>query len=352
MRKVGILTGGGDCPGLNAVIRGVVYSGTFEHDLEIIGLRYGWKGLLDKDIQPLGIDDVRDVMSEGGTILRTSRTNPTSDEAEMKQAVANFHDIGLDTLIVIGGEDTLGAGYRLWRFDNSFKIVGVPKTIDNDLWGTDVTFGFDTALNIAMKGIDRLHTTAKSHNRVMVIEVMGRHAGWIALEAGLAGSADIILLPEVPFDIEEDLCKPLQNLKEKGREYAIVIVSEGAKLKVENDADGSLFLQDVDRDEFGHVRLGGISKILSDEIEERVNWESRNVVFGHLQRGGPPTAFDRFLSLRYGVAAADTVAEGLSGVMISLEGTEVKAVKMTDEIKQIRRVPEDLIRFARLFTRK
>ncbi len=352
MKKVGILTGGGDCPGLNAVIRGIVYSGTLEHDMEIIGLRYGWKGLLDKDTQPLGIEDVRDVMSEGGTILRTSRTNPTSDEAEMTQAVANFHDIGLDTLIAIGGEDTLGAGYKLWRFDNSFKIVGVPKTIDNDLWGTDVTFGFDTAINIAMEGIDRLHTTAKSHNRVMVIELMGRHAGWIALEAGLAGSADVILLPEVPFDIEEDICNPLHKLKEKGREYAIVIVSEGAKLKVEHDADGSLFLQDVDRDEFGHVRLGGISKILSDEIEERVDWESRNVVFGHLQRGGPPSAFDRFLSLRYGVAAADAVAEGLSGVMISLEGTEVKPVKMTDEIKQIRRVPEDLIRFARLFTRK
>lgn len=348
-KKIGILTGGGDCPGLNAVIRGVVYAGTKKHNMEFVGLKYGWKGLLEKETRPLSLDDVRDILPVGGTILRTSRTNPTSDEEEMAMAVQNYHDLGLDHLVVIGGEDTMGAGYKLWKFDNSFKIVGVPKTIDNDLWGTDVTFGFDTAINIAMDGIDRIHTTARSHNRVIVVELMGRHAGWIALEAGLAGSADIILLPEEAFDIEEDLCKPLQKLKEQGREYAIVVVSEGAKLKVDHDQNGSLFLQDVDRDEFGHVRLGGISKILSDEIEDRVEWESRNVVFGHLQRGGPPSAFDRFLSLRFGVAAADAAAKGESGVMIALKGTEVKPINMTDEIKQIRRVPEDLIEFAKLF---
>ncbi len=350
--KVGILTGGGDCPGLNAVIRGAVYAGIIEHDMEFVGLKYGWRGLLEKDTRPLTLDDVRGILPEGGTILRTSRTNPTSDDEEMAQAVGNFHDLGLDHLIAIGGEDTLGAAYKLWRFDDSFKIVGVPKTIDNDLWGTDVTFGFDTAINTVVEGIDKIHTTARSHNRVLVVEVMGRHAGWIALEAGLASSADIILLPEEPFDIDHDLCDPLRELKEKGREYAIVVVSEGAKLKVEHDRDGSLFLQDVDRDEFGHVRLGGIGKILSDEIEDRIGWESRDVVFGHLQRGGPPSAFDRYVSLRFGVTAANAVAEGKSGVMVALDGTEVETIEMSDEIKKIKRVPEELIRLSKLFTGK
>ncbi len=351
-KKVGILTGGGDCPGLNAVIRGAVYAGIIEHDMEFVGLKYGWRGLLEKDTRPLTLDDVRSILPEGGTILRTSRTNPTSDDEEMAQAVGNFHDLGLDHLIAIGGEDTLGAAYKLWRFDDSFKIVGVPKTIDNDLWGTDVTFGFDTAINTVVEGIDKIHTTARSHNRVLVVEVMGRHAGWIALEAGLASSADIILLPEEPFDIDHDLCDPLRELKEKGREYAIVVVSEGAKLKVEHDRDGSLFLQDVDRDEFGHVRLGGIGKILSDEIEDRIGWESRDVVFGHLQRGGPPSAFDRYVSLRFGVTAANAVAEGKSGVMVALDGTEVETIEMSDEIKKIKRVPEELIRLSKLFTGK
>jgi len=351
-KKVGILTGGGDCPGLNAVIRGAVYAGIIEHDMEFVGLKYGWRGLLEKDTRPLTLDDVRGILPEGGTILRTSRTNPTSDDDEMTQAVGNFHDLGLDHLIAIGGEDTLGAAYKLWRFDNSFKVVGVPKTIDNDLWGTDVTFGFDTAINIVVEGIDKIHTTARSHNRVLVVEVMGRHAGWIALEAGLAGSADIILMPEDPFDIDVDLCDPLRKLKEAGREYAIVVVSEGAKLKVEHDRDGSLFLQDVDRDEFGHVRLGGIGKILSDEIEDRIGWESRDVVFGHLQRGGAPSAFDRYVSLRFGVTAANAVAEGKSGVMVALNGTEVETIEMSDEIKKIKRVPEELIRLSKLFTGK
>ncbi|MGC9315301.1 MAG: 6-phosphofructokinase, partial [bacterium] len=222
----------------------------------------------------------------------------------------------------------------------------------NDLWGTDVTFGFDKAINTVVEGIDKIHTTARSHNRVLVVEVMGRHAGWIALEAGLASSADIILLPEEPFDIDHDLCDPLKKMKEQGREYAIVVVSEGAKLKVEHDRDGSLFLQDVDRDEFGHVRLGGIGKILSDEIEDRIGWESRDVVFGHLQRGGPPSAFDRYVSLRFGVTAANAVADGKSGVMVALNGTEVETIEMSDEIKKIKRVPEELIRLSKLFTGK
>jgi len=349
-KKVGILTGGGDCPGLNAVIRGAVFRGLLNYDFEFVGLKYGWKGLLEKDVFPLGIEDVRDILAEGGTMLRTSRTNPRKVEGGLENAYKKYKELKLDGIIVIGGEDTIGAAYDIWKFNNNFKMVGVPKTIDNDLWGTDITFGFDTAINRAMESIDNLHTTARSHNRVMVVELMGRHAGWITLEAGLAGNADIVLLPEEPFDIEEDLCEPLKKLKESGREYAIVAVSEGAKLKVDEDKDGSLILQEADRDEFGHVRLGGIGKALSDEIENRVDWESRHVVLGHLQRGGSPSAFDRFLSTRYGVAAADAIAQDKSGVMIALKGNEVKPVKMTDDIKKIRKVPEDYIEMTRLFT--
>jgi len=347
-RKVGILTGGGDCPGLNAVIRAAVYCGMTEHDMEFVGIRYGWKGLLDKDTRPLSIEDVREILPIGGTILRTSRTNPTKNDKLASKVIENYKELRLDHLIAIGGEDTLGAAYKLWKKDESFKIVGVPKTIDNDLTGTDQTFGFDTAINRAMEAIDNLHTTARSHNRVMVVELMGRHAGWITLEAGLCGSADIILIPEVPFDIEKNLCEPLRKLKEQGREYAIVAVSEGAKLEVDEDRDGSLILQEVDRDEFGHVRLGGIGKVLAKEVEDRIGWESRHVVLGHLQRGGAPSAYDRVLSTRYGIAAADAVARGLSGVMISLEGNKVKPTEMTDDIKKVKRVPEDWYRIAKL----
>ncbi|RKZ30284.1 6-phosphofructokinase [bacterium] len=350
--RVGILTGGGDCPGLNAVIRAAVYRGKNEYNMEFVGIRYGWKGLLEKDTIPLNIDDVRDTIAIGGTMLRTSRTNPTKTEKYIKTAIKNFRDLELDYLIAIGGEDTLGAAFKLWKIDNDFRVVGVPKTIDNDLWGTDVTFGFDTAINLAVEAIDHLHTTARSHNRVMVVELMGRHAGWITLEAGIGGGADIILIPEVPFDIEKDLCEPLRKLKAEGREYAIVAVSEGAKLKVDEDRDGSLIIQEVDRDEFGHVRLGGIAKALAEQIEDRVGWESRFVVLGHLQRGGPPSAFDRVLSTRYGIAAADAVAEGLSGVMIALKGSVVEPIEMTEEIKNIKKLPEEYRRMAKLFSPK
>ena len=347
--KVGILTGGGDCPGLNGVIRGAVYRGILNHDMEFVGLKFGWRGLLEMMYRPLGLDDVREILPVGGTILRTSRTNPTKTEEDARIALANFHELGLDALIAIGGEDTLGAAYRLWQMDDSFAVVGVPKTIDNDLSGTDITFGFDTAINIATEAIDRLRTTARSHNRVIVVELMGRNAGWITMEAGLAGSADIILVPEKPFDLDKDLLEPLKELHEAGREYAIVAVSEGAKIEVDEDVDGSLFFQDAERDEFGHIRLGGIGKILSNEIEERIDWESRHVVLGHLQRGGAPTAFDRVLSTRFGIAAADAVAEGKSGVMVSLRGTDVIAVDMTDEIKDIRRLSQNWLDIKDLF---
>ncbi len=350
-KKVGILTGGGDCPGLNGVIRGAVFRGSERHDLEFVGIKFGWKGLLEKDTMPLSRDNVRDILAVGGTILRTSRTNPAKSEESAKLAVENFHQLGLDALIAIGGEDTLGAAYSLWQTDSSFAVVGVPKTIDNDLSGTDLTFGFDTAINIAVESIDRLVTTARSHNRVLVVELMGRHAGWITIEAGLAGAADIILIPERPFDIETDVFEPLKALRASGREYAIVAVSEGAKLKVKHDLDGSIFLQQAERDEFGHIRLGGIAKALSKEIEENTGWESRHVVLGHLQRGGAPSAFDRYISTRFGIAAADAVAEGKSGVMVALRGLKVEPIPMTDEIKEIKRVPDELIDLLGLFSK-
>ncbi|MCK5833427.1 ATP-dependent 6-phosphofructokinase [bacterium] len=348
-KKIGILTGGGDCPGLNGVIRGAVYSGIRNHDMEFVGLKFGWKGLLEKITQPLSIKDVSNILPIGGTILRTSRTNPASNEAEARMAIDNFHKLGLDAIIAIGGEDTLGAAYSLWKLDNSFNVVGVPKTIDNDLTGTDVTFGFDTALNIATEAIDRLHTTAQSHNRVIVVEIMGRHAGWITMESGLAGSADIILVPEIPFDLDKDLFEPLKKMREDGKEYAIIAVSEGAKLEIENDVDGSLFIGDAERDEFGHIHLGGIGKILADEIEDKIDWESRHVVLGHLQRGGNPSAFDRVLSTRFGVAATNAIAENKSGVMVALRGTDIVTIKMTDEIKKIKKVFNSLLDIKDLF---
>ena len=350
-KKIGILTGGGDCPGLNGVIRGAVYRGTFKHGMEFVGIKFGWRGLLEKITMPLSTQDVRDILPIGGTILRTSRTNPTKTEGDAKLAIQNFHELGLDALIAIGGEDTLGAAYRLWKTDDSFAVVGVPKTIDNYLSGTDVTFGFDTAINIATEAIERLRTTARSHNRVLVVELMGRHAGWITLEAGIGGSADIILVPEKPFDIRKDVFEPLKKLRENGAEYAIVAVSEGAKLMVNNDVDGSLFLQEAERDEFGHIRLGGIAKALANEIENGIDWESRFVILGHLQRGGAPSAFDRFLSTRFGVSAVDAIAEGKSGVMVALRGTDIEAVPMTEEIKKIRTVPADLLELLDLFSK-
>jgi len=328
--RVGVLTGGGDCPGLNAVIRAVVRKGVTQHGFDFVGYRDGWKGPLEGLTRPLGIEECRGILPRGGTILGSSRTNPFSIEGGVEQITANLAADGVDALVAIGGEDTLGVATRL--ADLGVRVVGVPKTIDNDLSGTDFTFGFDTAVNIATEAIDRLHTTAESHHRVLVVEVMGRHAGWIALHAGIAGGASTVLIPEQPFDIEK-VCAHVETRFES--EYApIIVVSEGA-----TPIDGGdMTLASGEKDAFGHVRLGGIGDRLANEIEQRTGKEARAVVLGHIQRGGTPTAFDRWLATRFGLQAADAVAEGDFGTMMALRGTDIVRVPLiegTGELKVV-----------------
>jgi len=328
--RVGVLTGGGDCPGLNAVIRGVVRKGVKEYGMEFVGFRDGWRGPLDNHTCPLGVPQVRGILPRGGTILGSSRTNPFSVEGGVEQILDNLGSNGCDALITIGGEDTLGVATRLAEL--GVNIVGVPKTIDNDLSGTDFTFGFDTAVNIAMEAIDRLHTTAESHHRVLVVEVMGRHAGWIALHCGLAGGANIILIPERPFDIER-VCAQVES--RFATHYSpIIVVAEGAE-----PAAGTMSLTSGDTDEFGHVRLGGIGDALAKGIERRTGKEARAVVLGHIQRGGTPTAFDRWLATRFGLHAAQAVHERDFATMVALRGTEIVRVPLaegTGELKTVR----------------
>ena len=328
--RVGVLTGGGDCPGLNAVIRAVVRKGVTRHGFDLVGYRDGWKGPLEGLTRPLGIEECRGILPRGGTILGSSRTNPFSIDGGVEQIRANLAADGVDALVAIGGEDTLGVATRL--ADLGVQVVGVPKTIDNDLSGTDFTFGFDTAVNIATEAIDRLHTTAESHHRVLVVEVMGRHAGWIALHAGIAGGASAVLIPEQPFDIEK-VCAHVETRFES--EYApIIVVSEGA-----TPIDGGdMTLASGEKDAFGHVRLGGIGDRLANEIEQRTGKEARAVVLGHIQRGGTPTAFDRWLATRFGLQAADAVAEGDFGTMMALRGTSIVRVPLiegTGELKLV-----------------
>lgn len=328
--RVGVLTGGGDCPGLNAVIRAVVRKGVTQHGFDLVGYRDGWKGPLEGLTRPLGIEECRGILPRGGTILGSSRTNPFSIDGGVEQIRANLAADGVDALVAIGGEDTLGVATRL--ADLGVQVVGVPKTIDNDLSGTDFTFGFDTAVNIATEAIDRLHTTAESHHRVLVVEVMGRHAGWIALHAGIAGGASAVLIPEQPFDIEK-VCAHVETRFES--EYApIIVVSEGA-----TPIDGGdMTLASGEKDAFGHVRLGGIGDRLANEIEQRTGKEARAVVLGHIQRGGTPTAFDRWLATRFGLQAADAVAEGDFGTMMALRGTSIVRVPLiegTGELKLV-----------------
>jgi len=296
--KIGILTGGGDCPGLNSVIRAVVRKAISEGN-SVVGVRYGWKGLLEKNCMPLTLFSVSGILPKGGTILGTSRVNPYKKEKGPDTVKNNFKELGLNALIAVGGEDTLGVANKL--FKEGLNIVGVPKTIDNDLEATDFTFGFDTAVNIVMECIDRLHSTAESHNRIMVVEVMGRHAGWIATFAGIAGGADYILVPEIPIDIME-VCESIKKRHEKGKNFSIVVVAEGAYFK-----DKDLFTQEKKIDEFGHVRLGGIGHALGKIIEERTGFETRVTVLGHIQRGGSPSAFDRVLGTRFGIEAYELV---------------------------------------------
>ena len=332
--RVGVLTGGGDCPGLNAVIRAVVRKGIQQYDYEFVGFKDGWRGPLEGVTCELGIADVRGILPRGGTILKASRTNPFTVEGGVEKIKENLAAAGVDALIAIGGEDTLGVATKL--ADLGVNVVGVPKTIDNDLSGTDFTFGFDTAVNIAMEAIDRLHTTAESHHRVLVVEVMGRHAGWIALHSGIAGGAAIVLIPEQPFDIEK-VCGHVESRFAKG--FApIVVVSEGA-VPVEG---GDMTLQSGEVDAFGHVRLGGIGDRLAAEIEQRTGKESRAVVLGHVQRGGTPTAFDRWLATRCGLAAITAVHEKDYGKMVALQGPDIVRIPLLEATGELKLVsPEE-----------
>ncbi|MCL6440492.1 MAG: 6-phosphofructokinase [Thermoleophilum sp.] len=340
--RIGVLTGGGDCPGLNAAIRAIVRRGVERHGHTLFGFRDGWRGVLENVHEELTIESTRGILPRGGTILGTSRTNPFKRDDGPERVRRTLAELELDGLVAIGGEDTLGAAERLWR-EHGVPVVGVPKTIDNDLSATDLTFGFDTAVSVATEAIDRLHTTAESHNRVMVVEVMGRHAGWIALHSGLAGGADVILIPERPFDIDE-VCDLVRRRHARGRYFSIVVVAEGAQPR-----EGTLVVREQGTDEFGHVRLGGISQILEREIEQRTGYETRSVVLGHTQRGGSPTAFDRVLATRFGIAAADAVAARRWGTMAALRGTAIELVPLTDAVRKPKLVPDDLYELAATF---
>ena len=328
--RIGVLTGGGDCPGLNAVIRAVVRKGVATYGHEFVGFRDGWRGPLEAYTRPLGIAEVRGILPRGGTILGSSRTNPFSIDGGVEKIKSNLAGCGVDALVAIGGEDTLGVAAKL--HDLGVRVVGVPKTIDNDLGATDYTFGFDTAVNIAMEAIDRLHTTAESHHRTVVVEVMGRHAGWIAMHSGLAGGANVILLPERPFELDA-VVEYVEN-RFKTNYSPILVVSEGAV-----PADHGMVTQNEQLDAFGHVRLGGIGNWLASEIEKRTGKEARAVVLGHTQRGGTPTAFDRVLATRFGLHAIDAVHEGDWGKMVALRGTEIIRVPLIEGTKELKTVP-------------
>ncbi|MFI6319349.1 6-phosphofructokinase [Nonomuraea sp. NPDC050556] len=338
--RIGVLTGGGDCPGLNAVIRAVVRKGVSVYGHEFVGFRDGWRGPLEGDTMPLDIQAVRGILPRGGTILGSSRTNPIKIEGGVDKIKDNLASTGVDALIAIGGEDTLGVAKQL--YDRGVKVVGVPKTIDNDLSGTDYTFGFDTAVNIAMEAIDRLHTTAESHHRALICEVMGRHAGWIALHAGLAGGANVILIPEKPFDIDR-VCEYVES-RFRTRYSPIIVVAEGA-----HPIEGQMALQAGELDAFGHVRLGGIGELLAKEIEKRTGKEARTTVLGHIQRGGTPTAFDRVLATRFGLQAIDAVHAGDFGTMVALQGTDIVRIGLDQATAELKTVPAERYEEAEVF---
>jgi phosphofructokinase-like protein len=340
--RIGVLTGGGDCPGLNAVIRAIVRKGIDRYGHAIVGFRDGWRGPLENVHDELTIESTRGILPRGGTILGTSRTNPFKQEDGPARIRENLEGLHLDGLVAIGGEDTLGAAARL-HAEHELPVVGVPKTIDNDLGGTDMTFGFDTAVQVATDAIDRLHTTAESHNRVMVVEVMGRHAGWIALHSGLAGGADVILIPERPFDIE-DVCRLISRRHSRGRYFSIVVVAEGA-----TPEEGTMEVVAGEEDEFGHARLGGIGQRLEREIEARTGYETRATVLGHVQRGGTPTGFDRVLATRLGIAAVDAANDRAWGSMPALRGQHVVLVPLSEAVAELRTVPVEEYEVAETF---
>jgi ATP-dependent phosphofructokinase / diphosphate-dependent phosphofructokinase len=340
-KAIGILTGGGDCPGLNAVIRAVVRR-AYMLDYETVGIKNGWLGLVKGTVDTLDLMKVSGILPRGGTILGTSRTNPLKDPKDKQSLLENMKQLGLDYLIAIGGEDTLGVARSLAK--EGVKVVGVPKTIDNDVEGTDQTFGFDTAVSIVTEAIDRLHTTAESHQRVMVVEVMGRHTGWIAVVGGLAGGADCILIPEHPMNIDE-ICGILAKRHARGRLFSIVVVAEGFKL----DGFEQLVTKDQKLDQFGHAHLGGIGEVIATEIEKRTGYETRVTVLGHIQRGGSPTAFDRVLGTRYGVQAVNLIHEGKFGSMVCLKGNKITDIPLGEAMTKLKFVDPELIQTAEIF---
>jgi ATP-dependent phosphofructokinase / diphosphate-dependent phosphofructokinase len=343
--RIGILTGGGDCPGLNAVIRAVTRR-SLDRGAEVIGVREGWRGLVDGHFQPLDYRGISGILPRGGTILGTSRTNPYKTDDGVDRVLRNFETEKLDALVAIGGEDTLGVGAKL-HAEQGFSVVGVPKTIDNDLSGTDYTFGFDTAVWIATEAIDRLHTTAESHNRVMVVEVMGRSTGWIAVMSGIAGGADMILIPEQPVTVEQ-ACAELRRRHERGKDFSIVVVSEGYELTYES-GERRAVTQEAETDQFGHVRLGGVGEALGRDIEERTGYETRVTVLGHVQRGGTPTPRDRILATRFGLKAADLVDAGQFGRMAALQGDSIVDVSLEEATRELKTVPPAVYDVARAF---
>ena len=356
MKKIGVLTGGGDCPGLNAVIRAVVKKSR-QYNWDVIGIKNGWKGLINGEMELLTDYSVSGILPKGGTIIGTSRTNPFNNKEDVQKVLNNINKFGLDAIVAIGGDDTLSVAKKL--YDMGVSVIGVPKTIDNDLSGTDYTFGFDTAVSIATEAIDRLHTTAESHHRVIVVELMGRHAGWIATMAGIAGGADEILIPEVPFDLDE-VCRNLKSRYNRGKKFSIVAVAEGARPKITNtsnednvtqsrDIEMGLITQTSEKDDFGHVRLGGIGHYLAKEIEKRMNVETRVTALGHVQRGGTPTAHDRVLATRFGVAAVELIKNNDFGKMVALHGNKIVPVTLEEAVSKTKTVDMDLYEIAKVF---
>ena len=350
--RVGLLTGGGDCPGLNAVIRAVVRKGERDYGDEMVGFLDGWRGVIDNRTMPLDVERCRGILPKGGTILGSSRTNPYKVDGGVEAVQATLAAQRVDALVAIGGEDTLGVARKL--ADAGVAVVGVPKTIDNDLSATEVTFGFHTAVQIATDAIDRLHTTAESHDRVMVVEVMGRHAGWIATTAGIAGGAAEIMVPEEPFDIQA-VSERLIARHDKGRFASLVVVAEGATPVEGSEAEGSgsppaMVLQSRETDAFGHVRLGGIGNLVAEEIEKRTGFETRVTILGHVQRGGTPTAFDRVLATRFGVAAIEAVHDGAFGSMVALQAGEIIRVSLADAVTDLKTIDPGLLEVARIFS--
>jgi ATP-dependent phosphofructokinase / diphosphate-dependent phosphofructokinase len=340
VKRIGVLTGGGDCPGLNPTIRAIVRR-AMEEDISVVGVKNGWKGLIDTDVAELSLESVSGILPKGGTILGTSRTNPYKNKGDVDKVKKNLASLKIDAVIAIGGDDTLGVAWKL--SEEGLKMVGVPKTIDNDLSCTDFTFGFDTAVNIVMEAIDRLHTTAESHHRIMVVEVMGRHAGWIATYAGIAGGADIVLIPEVIVDMDE-VCETIKKRHQRGKDFSLVVVAEGAKLK-EHD----LVVKTQKKDAFGHVLLGGIGNIIGQELEKRTGFETRVTVLGHIQRGGSPTAFDRVLATRFGVKAVELVLKGEFAKMVALKGNDIVSVPLKDAVGTLKTVDMRLYDIAKIF---